>query len=126
MCALRILVADDSAPWRLQARALLQECPEWQLIEACDGREAVHKAAELHPNIVLLDIGMPILNGLEAAKQIRVATPTSSIIFVSQNGDGDVKTAALATGAVGYLSKANAASELLPAIAAALRDGHLA
>ena len=122
MRALRILVADDSAPWRLKARALLQECPEWQLIEACDGLEAAHKAAELQPDIVLLDIGMPVLNGLEAAKQIRVATPSSSIIFVTQNGDGDVKTAALATGAVGYLSKANAASELLPAIETVLHE----
>ena len=76
MASVRILVADDFAAWRDRARNLLQEGPEWRVTEACDGKEAVQKAAELHPDIVLLDVGMPILDGIEAAKQIRVATPT--------------------------------------------------
>ena len=117
-----ILVADDFAPWRIQIRNFLQEQPEWQLIEACDGQDAVQKATELHPHIVLLDMGMPKLNGLEAAKQIRVAMPASSIIFVTQDGDGDVKTAALATGAKAYISKATAACELVPAIETVLQE----
>src|SRR6516162_3924544 len=85
---------------------------EWQVIcEVCDGLQAVEKAAELRPDVVLLDIGMPTLNGIEAAKRIRQGSPGSRIIFV-------------ATGAEAYLVKANAGSELLPAIDAALGNGH--
>ena len=126
MCELRILVADDFVPWRAQARSLLQQQPEWRIIEACDGLEAVHKAAEVRPDIVLLDIGMPILNGIEAAQKIREASPHSRIIFVTSDGDADVKAAALATGAEAYLLKARAASELLPTIAATLDEYQIA
>ena len=122
MCELSILVADDFVPWRAQARRLLQQRPEWQIVEACDGLDAVQKAAELQPDIVLLDIAMPILNGIEAAQKIREASPHSIIIFVTMDGDADVKAAALATGAQAYLSKAQAASELLPAIASTLHE----
>ena len=122
MCELSILVADDFVPWRVQARRLLRQRPEWQIVEACDGLDAVHKAAELQPDIVLLDIAMPILNGIEAARKIREASPHSRIIFVTMDGDADVKAAALATGAHAYLSKARAASELLPTIAATLHE----
>lgn len=119
MSNIHILVADDFAQWRVFTRNIVRR-PEWQVIEACDGQEAVQKATELHPDIVLLDIGMPILNGIEAAKQIRRSAPSSRIIFVTTNGDADVKAAALATGADAYLSKASAATELLPALAVAL------
>ena len=119
MSNIHVLVADDFAPWRVFARDIVRR-PEWQVIEACDGQEAVQKATELHPDIVLLDIGMPTLNGIEAAKQIRRFAPSSRIIFVTTNGDADVKAAALATGADGYLSKASAATELLPTLAVAL------
>lgn len=122
MCELRILVADDFVPWRAQVRSLLHQQPEWRIIEACDGLEAVHKAAEFRPDIVLLDIGMPVLNGIEAAQKIREASPHSRIIFVTSDGDADVKAAALATGAEAYLLKARAASELLPTIAATLDE----
>ena len=74
MSSFRVLVADDLPVWRVAVRHLLEARPEWQVIEACDGREAVEKATELSPDIVLLDIGMPILNGLEAAEKIRAAT----------------------------------------------------
>ena len=97
-----ILVADDFAEWRVGVRSLLRVRPEWQVIaEACDGVEAVRSTEEMHPHVVLLDVGMPILNGIEAAKQIRQVSPDSKIIFVTQ---------------------ANAANELLPAVEAALRD----
>jgi DNA-binding NarL/FixJ family response regulator len=82
---------------------------------------AVQKATELSPDFVLLDIGMPIMNGIEAAKRIRQASPASRIIFVTQEDDADIRIAALAI-AEGYLLKSNAASELLPAIDAALAD----
>src|SRR5215469_9630548 len=99
MSSIRMLLADDYAPWRVQARKLLQQRPDCHITEACDGMEAVQRAAELDPDIVLLDIGMPVLNGIEAAKRIREATPQSKIIFVTQDGDADLKAAALAAGA---------------------------
>ena len=121
MSNVSILVADDFAPWRLQLRDMLRR-PEWHIAEASDGVEAVKKATELRPDVVLLDIGMPLLNGIETAEKIREATPGSRIIFVTQDGDADVKAAALATGAKGYISKATAAGELLPAIEAVIRE----
>src|SRR5262249_42960088 len=90
--------------WRAQVRKILQAYPEGQVNETCDGREAVQNA-QLHPDIVLLDIGMPILNGLEAAKKIREDTPTSKLIFLTTNSDGDLKTTSLATRAEAYLLK---------------------
>jgi DNA-binding NarL/FixJ family response regulator len=117
-----ILVADDLPVWRVEVRHLLQAYPEWEVTEACDGREAVQKAAQLHPDIVLLDIGMPILNGLEAAQQISKTSPTSSIVFLTQNNDSELMSAALNTGAKGYVLKVNAATQLLPVITAALPD----
>jgi DNA-binding NarL/FixJ family response regulator len=120
-----ILVADDVLDWRVQIRSIVQRRPEWQVIcEACDGVQAAEKATQLRPDIVLLDIGMPILNGIEAAKRIRQSSPASKIIFVTQDHDEDVRISALAIGAEAYVVKANAATELLPAIDAALRNGH--
>ena len=120
-----VLVADDVFDWRVQIRSMVRRRPEWRVIcEACDGLQAAEKAAELRPDIVLLDIGMPVLNGIEAAKRIRQTSPTSKIIFVTQDNDEDVRMAALASGAEEYVVKANAATELLPAIDAALANGH--
>ena len=122
---LRILVADDFAEWRVRIHSILQPNPQLQVIgEACNGLQAVQKAAELLPDIVLLDIGMPILNGIEAAIQIREVSPDTRVIFVTQENDSDLRTAALDAGAEQYLVKANAAKELLPAVEAALGNGH--
>jgi DNA-binding response OmpR family regulator len=121
MCKLTILVADDFFPWRARVRDLLLR-PEWHVFEASNGLDAVERAMELRPDIVLLDIGMPILNGLEAAERIREAAPYSRIIFLSQEGDAEVKAAAFAAGGDAYLSKADAARELLSAIETALRQ----
>jgi DNA-binding NarL/FixJ family response regulator len=122
---LRILVVDDFAEWRARIRSLLQAQPEWQVVgEASDGLEAAEKATKLRPDIVVLDIGMPRLGGIEAAKRIRRDSPGSRIIFVTQENDADIRIAALATGAEGYLLKASAWNELVPAVEAALRDGH--
>lgn len=118
-----VLIVDDSAQWRAQVRELLREQPELQIIaEARDGREAVRKTLELHPDLVLLDIGMPVLNGCDAADQIRQVSPRSRIVFLTQENDVDIRSAVLAAGAHGYVSKINASSELLPTIAAVLRD----
>jgi len=102
---IRILVADDYKDWRRQVRLLFQARPEWQVIaEVADGPEAIQKAEELKPDLIVLDIGLPKLNGIEAARQIRQLSPSSKIVFLSQNHDLDVVRAALST-AQGYVYK---------------------
>ena len=118
-----ILLADDSAPWRSELRSLLRSKPEWTIVfEACNGLEAVQKTRELNPDVVLLDIGMPGLNGIEAARIIRQKSPNCLIVFVTENRDADIRDAAMGTGASGYVVKADAGRELLEAIQAALGD----
>lgn len=117
----RILVVDDYAAWRDRMRSLLMAHPEWNVIgEACDGQEAINKATEMQPDIVLLDVAMPTLNGIDAANIIRHQCPKSRILFVTQDGDDDVRSAAMRSGAAGYVLKANLANELLDAISTAL------
>ena len=117
-----ILLADDFAPWRSQLRSFLQRETEWKTVfEACDGLEAVQKTVELQPDIVLLDISMPRLNGIEAARQTRQLSPDSKIIMLTQDGDEDLKTAALQAGALAYVLKAEMTTSLVPAILSALR-----
>jgi DNA-binding NarL/FixJ family response regulator len=122
LSSIRILITDDYADWRRQVRSLLQARPEWQVIsEASDGLEAVQKAQDLKPEIILLDIGLPKLNGIEAAWRIRQLSPSPKIIFLSQNNNLDVVRVALGTGALGYVRKTDAGRELLPAMDAVLR-----
>jgi DNA-binding NarL/FixJ family response regulator len=80
--------------------------------EACDGLEAIAKAGKILPDIVLLDIGLPLLNGIDAAPRIRRASPASKIIFLTQEQDSDVRTAAFAAGAERYLLKSRVVAEL--------------
>lgn len=116
---LRILIADDFMEWRRQIRRILSSRPEWEIVaEAGDGREALEKAKELRPDVVLLDLGMPVMNGLEAAAGIRQHCPGARIIFVTQTNDEAFVEAALAAGAVAYVLKANVARELVALIAA--------
>src|SRR5947207_6724182 len=120
--SIRILVADDFKDWRRQVLLLFQARPGWRVIaEASDGPEAIQKAEELKPDLILLDIGLPKLNGIEAARRIRQFSRSSKIIFLSQNNDLDVVRAALGTGALGYVHKTDGQSELLPAVDAVLR-----
>jgi DNA-binding NarL/FixJ family response regulator len=120
---IRFLVVDDFEDWRRQVRLLFQARPEWQVIaEASDGLEAVQKAEELKPDLIVLDIGLPKLNGIECARRIRRLSPSSKIVFLNQNHDLDVVQAALGTGALGYVLKSDARSELLPAVDAVLRS----
>jgi DNA-binding NarL/FixJ family response regulator len=113
---------DDFEGWRRQVRLLFQPRPEWQVIaEGSDGSEAVEKAEELKPDLIVLDIGLPKLNGFEAARRIRQLSPSSKIIFLSQNNDRDIVQAALSTGALGYVHKTDVRSDLLPAIEAVLQ-----
>jgi DNA-binding NarL/FixJ family response regulator len=118
----RILLADDFAPWRSQVRSFLQRETEWKIVfEACDGLEAVQKTVELHPDVVLLDVSMPGLNGIEAASRIRQLSPDSKIVILTQNADEDLRTAALQAGARAYVLKAEMTTELIPAVQEALR-----
>jgi DNA-binding NarL/FixJ family response regulator len=89
--------------------------------EASDGLEAVRKADELQPDLIVLDLGMPKLNGLEATRRIRTVSPKSKIIIVSLESSADFVREALRSGAVGYVTKANIGNELLPAIEAVLQ-----
>jgi len=121
----RILVVDDFAPWRHSVRSMLQGHLELELVgEVADGLEAVQKAEELHPDLILLDIGLPQLNGIEAARQIRQSAPDTAILFLTMNSDADLVRAALDTSAKGYVLKADAGSELWPAIEAVLQGKH--
>ncbi len=119
----RILVVDDFGPWRREVCAMLQRRPEFCVIaEVADGLEAVQEAHKLKPDLILLDVGLPSLTGLEVAKRIRQFNPDAKIIFLSQNSDRDVIRAALSTGAQGYVVKANAWAELFTAIDRAESD----
>jgi DNA-binding NarL/FixJ family response regulator len=118
----RVLVVDDYEPWRRFIRATLQQYPDLQLIgQASDGLEAVLKTQTLQPDLILLDIGLPKLNGIEAARQIRQLSTQPKILFVSQNHSADIAKAALQLGATGYLVKSDVVAELLPAIRALLQ-----
>jgi CheY-like chemotaxis protein len=86
-----------------------------------DGLEAVQKAQQLQPDLILLDIGLPALNGIEAARRIRELSPKSKILFLSENRSWDIAEEALRTGAGGYVVKSDAAGELLPAVEAVLK-----
>lgn len=117
----RILLVDDFEPARRLLRSIVSAQKEYQIVaEVADGLEAVQKAQELQPDLILLDIGLPHLNGIDAARQIRQVARGAKILFVSQIKDADVVRAALNSGAEGYVLKAVAEAELLPAIAAVL------
>jgi len=122
LSSIRILVVDDYRPFRQWVCSRLGKKPELQVVgEAADGLEAVQKAEELKPDLIVLDVGLPKLNGIEAARKIRQLSPSSKIVFLSLNRDLEVVRAALSTGALGYVLKTDARSELLPAVDAVLR-----
>jgi len=117
----QILLVDDCKGWRERLRSMLEVIPDYRIVgQAGDGVEAIEKAAQLYPDIVLLDIGIPILNGIEVARRIVRTSPNSKILFVTQENDSDIRTTALATGAKGYLLKSRVVAELIPALAAVL------
>jgi len=120
-----VLVVDDFAQWRQVVRVALQgKLGLRKIAEAVDGLEAVHKAEDLQPDLVVLDIGLPTLNGIEAARGIRGASPKSKIVFLTENHSCDVAEAALDTGASGYVVKSAFATELIPAVEAVLEGRH--
>ena len=119
---LTALVVDDFELFRRFVCSKLESRPDLQLIgEASDGLEAVEKAQALKPDLILLDIGLPSLNGIEASHRISRLNPSSTILFVSQISDADVVQEALSNGAKGYVWKQDAGIDLMLAIEAALR-----
>jgi DNA-binding NarL/FixJ family response regulator len=120
--SIRILVAEDFEPFRKFLSSTVQNEPQFQVIcEVEDGLGAVQKAEELQPDLILLDIGLPTMNGIEAARRIRKVCPKSKIVFVSQESSTDVVQEAFSSGAVGYVVKTDAGSELLAAVRAVLQ-----
>lgn len=119
--SIRVLVVDDYEPWHRVISTTLRKEPKLQIIGyASDGLEAVQHAERLQPDLILMDIGLPILNGIEAAGRIREVSPRSKILFVSQNHSPEIVQEALSNGVGGYVVKSHAGSELLPAIKAIL------
>ena len=117
MARVRILIVDDHELVRQGLRALLARRPAWEVCgEAADGVEAVEKAAQLQPDIVLLDVSMPRLGGLEAAALIRRESPCSEIVIVSQHDPAEILPSALEAGARGFVSKSDIGSTLLSLI----------
>jgi DNA-binding NarL/FixJ family response regulator len=118
----RILVVDDYAAWRARVREILAVQPEWRVIaEAANGVDAVRKANDLQPDIVILDIGLPLLNGIEAAKVIREKSPRSRVVFLTQTTDSEIIKAALSVGQALFVAKAEA-TQLCNSITALMRE----
>ena|ERR1700758_1193495 len=117
----RVLVVDDFLQFRQFVCSTLCQIGDLQIVgEAADGFEAVRRAVELEPDLIVMDIGLPCLNGIEAARQIRKLVPKSKIIFLSQESSADVIQEALSFGAWGYVVKAKAADELRNAVDAVI------
>ncbi len=115
----RILVVDDHPIVRHGLRTLLGGRPEWEIIdEAEDGVEAVEKADRLKPDVVVLDVSMPRMDGLEACRRIRKSVPKSEVLIVTQHDSPQMMREALGAGARGYIVKSDAARDLLAALEA--------
>ena len=115
-------MVDDSEPWRHYFCSILKNERQYEVIgEVSDGLEAVQKAQELQPDIILLDVGLPGLHGIEAARRIRESAPNAKILFATADRSRDIAAEAFRMGAQAYIYKAEAESELLIAMNAVLR-----
>ena len=119
---IRILLADDHTLVRQGLRRILEEQPEWQVVaETGNGLDAVRLALDCQPDVVILDIGMPQLNGLEAARQITKKVPAAGVLMLSMHADEVHITRAVEAGAIGYVLKDSADTELVKAVTAAIQ-----
>lgn len=117
-----VLVVEDFGPFRSFIRSLLGANANLQVVgEACDGQDAVEKAQRLKPGVILMDISLPGLDGLEATRQIREFAPSSKIVFVTQEDSVEVVQEAFRLGASGYIVKKQAGKDLLPGLSAVLQ-----
>lgn len=113
----RILIADDHEIFRRGLRSLLESHSNWEVCgEAVNGREAIERVRELRPDVVVLDVTMPQVNGLEAAREIRMQMPESKVVILSQHEPALMKQSALAAGAGAYVTKSEVSRELMIAI----------
>ena len=120
---LRILIADDHELIRRAVRTLLEEEPGWKVVaEASDGQEAFEKAKETKPEVVVLDIGMPRLSGLEAARRLKRILPQVKVLMLTVHESERLALEVLNAGARGYVTKSDTAKELVTAIEALRRD----
>ena len=122
----RVLVVDDFVQWRKVVRTALEGELGLHIIEeAADGLEAVEKAQAMQPDLVVLDIGLPMLNGIEVARQIRRVSVKSKVVFLTENRSCDIRERAFQDGASGYVIKSAFARELIPTVKAVLEGGQL-
>ena len=117
---MNIFVVEDFDPFRRFICSKLQSMAEFHVTQASDGFEAVQKAEELQPDLILLDIGLPKLDGIEVARRIRKVAPLAKILFLIANSDPYVIREVLDLGALGYIHKPRVERDLLPAIQAAV------
>ena len=121
---LRVLVADDHEIVRKGLRALLEAEPGWEVAaEAANGRDAIEKAQQIKPDIAILDISMPLLNGLEAARQIVKTVSQTKVLVLTMHDSDPLIQQVLEAGARGYLLKSDAARDLIAAVNAICADG---
>jgi DNA-binding NarL/FixJ family response regulator len=117
----RVLIVEDYEPMRQQIVSMLTGVPELRVVaEVGNGIDAVQVAGELQPDLPLMDIGLPMLDGIQATRRIRKASPGSRILFVTENRSLDIVEEALRSGGSGYVLKSHSGKELLPAIDAVL------
>src|SRR4051812_27952893 len=117
--SVRILLVDDYAEWNHHVSGKLQNDPRYRVVgEVADGLDVLPAAERLEPDLVVLDIGLPRLNGLEVARRLLDRSPQSRILFLTENRSPEIAAAAIATGAYGYVVKSDATGDLLPAIGA--------
>jgi DNA-binding NarL/FixJ family response regulator len=116
----RVLIVDDYEPWRQFVRSALRKRAELEVVgESSDGLQAIQQAQELHPDLILLDLGLPTIDGIETARRLRKLLPRSKILFLSQESSPEIMQEAMSTGARGYVVK-QSLNELLRAVTAAL------
>lgn len=119
MARIRILLADDHTLVRQGLRRVLEESPDWEVVaEAGDGREAVRQAEELKPDVAIVDIAMPLLNGIEVTRQIVKRSPATRILVLTMHSDEAYVNQILQSGATGYLLKDSADVDLIQAVSA--------
>lgn len=123
MKSIRLLIVDDHEIFRRGLRALLEPSSEWQICgEAVDGLDAIEQCKSLKPNIVVLDVSMPRLNGLEAARLIKKDQPDCQIVIITQHDSPQIRSAALEAGAQAFVTKSSVGNELVTALRKLIQD----